>query len=155
MGRNKWLFLGLLVSLAVNLALVASLIYGRIEARRPPSLPPPHFRNDFQVPPEKRQQVHSLIHGFRIRSLELKEEILTKRVEIIEELGNPDSNPDTIKIKTAELNQLESQLNDAFINILQQISDLLDPGQRLNLLYRLGQNWFFINPIPEKGGSHD
>ena len=76
-------------------------------------------------------------------------------MEIIEELGNPACDPQKVNGWTDELNLLENQLNRDFIATLLKINDMLEPSQRLNLLYRLSRNWFFFNREPEKGGPHE
>ena len=78
-----------------------------------------------------------------------------KRVEIVEELGDPLCDPQQIARKTEELNQLENQLNRDFIAALLKINDILEPGQRLSMIYGLSRNWFFFNPRPESGGPHE
>jgi len=95
------------------------------------------------------------VRKFRIDSLLAKEEIRDKRVEIIEELGNPDCDPDTVQSLTGELNQLENRLNSDFVAALLKINEILEPGQRLSLLYRLSRNWFFLTPFHGKGGPNE
>jgi len=76
-------------------------------------------------------------------------------VEIIEELGNPACDPQKVNSQNEELNGLENQLNRDFIATLLKINEILEPDQRLNLLYSLSRNWFFLTPYREKGGPHE
>jgi Spy/CpxP family protein refolding chaperone len=60
-------------------------------------------------------------------------------------MGDTDFNLEDIEKKTGELNELENQLNLLFVETLIQINNLLEPEQRLTFLYKLSQNWFFID----------
>jgi hypothetical protein len=76
-------------------------------------------------------------------------------VEIDEEHVNQLCDAEKIAAKTEELNQLENQLNRDFIAALLKINDILEPDQRLNMIYGLSRNWFFFDHRPEKGGHHE
>jgi Spy/CpxP family protein refolding chaperone len=145
----------LALSLVLNLAFLSAVVYKRVRrvpfARRAAV----EIKNDFQLSAEQGKRVHDIIHNFKIASLLAKEEIRDKRVEIIEELGHPACDAKTVNSLTGELNQLENQLNQDFIATLLQINEILEPGQRLNLLYRLSRNWFFLTPYREKGEADE
>lgn len=152
MNRGRaaaWL---LTVSLALNLAFVAAFVYRR-HARRPPA--PPQFRSDLGLAADQDARVREIVRKFKLGSILHKEDILSKRVEIIEELGDPQCDREAVARMTEELNGLESQINRDFINALLAISDILAPEQRLNLIYHLSRNWFFFDRGPEKGGPHE
>lgn len=153
MNKGRLTTLLLIVSLALNLALLAGLVYNRLQRRAP--APPPGFRSDLDLAPGQDARVREIVRKFKINSILFKEDILEKRVEIIEELGNPLGAPETIAAKTEELNQLENQLNRDFIAALLKINDVLEPRQRLNMIYQLSRNWFFFKRGPEKGGPHE
>jgi Spy/CpxP family protein refolding chaperone len=153
MGKNKLTALLLALSLALNLAFLAAIAYRRLRHR--PLPPPMEFKSDFHLAPAQDTKVREIIRKFKINSLMFKEDILDKRVEIIEELGNPLCEKDLISKKTDELNQLENQLNRDFIAALLKINDVLEPEQRLDMLYALSRNWFFFNRGKEKGGPHE
>jgi len=145
----------LAVSLALNLAFLSALVYKRIRYSRLTRRPPVEMKNDFQLSPVQGKQVREIIHKFKISSLLAKEEIRDKRVEIIEELGHPACDAKTVNDLTGELNQLENRLNGDFIATLLKINEILEPGQRLNLLYRLSRNWFFLTPFRERGEANE
>ena len=155
MRNNKWQTFLLAVSLALNLAFLAAQVYRRSLSGRHLPRPPLEMRNDFTLSAEQEIKVREIIHKFKINSLLAKEDIRDKRVEIIEELGNPACDPQKVNRQNDELNGLENQLNRDFIATLLTINDMLEPGQRLNLLYRLSRNWFFLTPTNEKGGPHE
>jgi Spy/CpxP family protein refolding chaperone len=152
MWKNKIVPLLLTVSLALNLAFLAAFIYKKV---RHHPMPPPEFRSDFGLKTDQEAKAHDIIRKFKINSILFKEDILEKRVEIVEELGNPLCDAEKINKKTEELNQLENQLNRDFITALLKINAILEPEQRLNMLYSLSRNWFFFNRGPEKGGPHE
>jgi len=99
--------------------------------------------------------VREVVRKFKINSILFKEDILDKRVEIIEELAAPQCDREKIAAKTDELNGLENQLNRDFIAALLRIGDLLGPEQRLNMVYHLSRNWFFFDRGRDKGGPHE
>ena len=153
MGKSKILGLVFTVSLALNLAFLAAFAYQKIRRHRP--APPVEFKSDFGLKAGQDAKVRGIVRKFKINSILFKEDILDKRVEIVEELGNPLCDPEKIAKKTEELNQLENQLNRDFIATLLKINEILEPDQRLNLLYSLSRNWFFLTPYREKGGPHE
>ena len=65
-------------------------------------------------------------------------------MDIIDELGDPAFNLENIKTKIDELNELENRLNLEFVGTMVQITNILDSKQRLDFLYKLSENWFFI-----------
>ncbi len=153
MNKNKIFTLLLTVSLALNLAFLAAFVYRKVGRHRPPQ--PADFRSDFGLKADQETRVREIVRKFKINSILFKEDILDKRVEIVEELGNPLCDAEKIASKTEELNKLENQLNRDFIAALLKINDILEPSQRLNMIYSLSRNWFFFNPRPEKGGPHE
>jgi hypothetical protein len=150
MIKSKILTLLFTVSLALNLALLAAFVYKKVRPHRPPD-----FKSDFGLKADQEKQVREIIRKFKINSILFKEDILDKRVEIVEELGSPLCDAEKINKKTEELNLLENQLNRDFIAALLKINDILESGQRLNMIYGLSRNWFFFNHRPEKGGPHE
>jgi Spy/CpxP family protein refolding chaperone len=155
MKNNKILTFVMALSLALNLAFLAALVYKRALHKKSGTRPPLEMKIDFHLSAGQENQVRAIIHKFKINSLLSKEEIRDKRVEIIEELGNPACDPKTVNSRIDELNGLENQLNSDFITALLKINEILEPSQRLNLLYRLSRNWFFLTPYREKGGPHE
>jgi Spy/CpxP family protein refolding chaperone len=153
MGRSKIIGLLLTASLALNLAFLAAFAYREIRHHRP--APPIEFRGDFGLKTDQQAKVRDIVRKFKINSILFKEDILDKRVAIVEELGTPLCDPEKIARMTEELNQLENQLNRDFIAALLKINDLLEPEQRLNMIYGLSRNWFFFDHRPEKGGPHE
>jgi Spy/CpxP family protein refolding chaperone len=153
MGGNKITALLLTLSLALNLSFLAAIAYRKLH-RRPPA-PPTEFISDFNLAPAQETKVREIVRKFKINSILHKEDILDKRVEIVEELGNPLYDKDQISKKTEELNKLENLLNRDFIAALLKISDVLEPEQRLDMIYHLSRNWFFFERGSEKGGPHE
>ena len=153
MNKHKVLTMLITVSLAMNLAFLAAFVYKKVWRHRPS--PPPRFKSDFGLKADQETRVREIVRKFKINSILFKEDILDKRVEIVEELGNSVCDAEKIAVKTEELNQLENQLNRDFIAALLKINDILDPAQRLNMIYCLSRNWFFFDHRPEKGGQHE
>src|SRR5512136_1257971 len=116
MSKSKILALLLALSLALNLAFLAAIAYRRLHHRRLP--PPVEFKSDLRLTNAQDTKVREIIRNFKINSIMFKEDILDKRVQIIEELGNPLCDKALIAKRTDELNQLENQLNRDFIAAL-------------------------------------
>jgi len=154
--KNKWLFILLVLSLAGNTVFLSSLATRKL-FHRTAATPPPSFSIGIplSISPEQQRQVNDIVKKFKIESLGAKEDILEKRIEIIEELGKPDHDADVVRTKAVELNQLENQLNTNFIDVLLKVSNILDSGQRLHLLYQLSRDWYFLNSQTDKGGAHE
>jgi Spy/CpxP family protein refolding chaperone len=153
MNRSRSVTLLLTVSLALNLAFLAAFFYQR--TRRPPLPAPPEFKSDFGLSAEQDARVRGIVRKFKINSILFREDILDKRVEIIEELGREQGDREKIAARIEELNSLENQLNRDFIAALLQIGDILEPEQRLDMIYRLSRNWFFFDRDGKKGGPHE
>ncbi|MFH2108336.1 MAG: periplasmic heavy metal sensor [Chrysiogenia bacterium] len=153
MNKSKVLTLLFTVSLALNLAFLAAYTFKNIARHRP--VPPSELKSDFGLKAEQETKIREIVRKFKINSILFKEDILDKRVEIVEELGNPLYDAEKIARKTEELNQLENQLNRDFIAALLKINDILESDQRLSMLYNLSRNWFFFHHRPEKGGPHE
>lgn len=169
---SKWLKLLLVVSLALNVAFLGPLIYNRLYNRLPAPeetakhTGEPNVKNGTNPPSveegplsagpgrrlgkQQKQKIDSVIHKFKLEQMRYRQDILTKRIEIIDELGDPEYDPQTITTRTNELNQLENELNLLFVNTLLEIDGILDGRQRLDFLYRLSRNWFFLG---KKGRS--
>jgi Spy/CpxP family protein refolding chaperone len=155
MKNSKILTFLLAISLALNLAFLAALVYKKVLYKKGETRPLLEMKNDINLSTGQEKQVSEIIHKFKINSLLAKEDIRDKRVEIIEEMGNPACDSQKVNKLTIELNQLENQLNHDFIAALLKINEILEPSQRLSLLYSLSRNWFFLTPDREKGGPHE
>lgn len=89
MTRNRLLVLFLIASAALNLALIASRLYSKIVPARPPVPPSVEFQPGFRIDPAQKERVDTILRKFKIDSIAFKEDIVAKRIEILEELGNP------------------------------------------------------------------
>ncbi|MCU0288880.1 MAG: periplasmic heavy metal sensor [Acidobacteria bacterium] len=147
--KCKWLKLFLVASLALNLAFITPYFYHRYKT--PPSHPKQvkekkaELKNGLNLQPDQKKKLDEIIKSFRLNMSKYKRDILEKRIAIIDELGDPEFDPDIITARTNELNKLENELNLLFVDNLVKINALLEPGQRLNFLYKLSKNWFFID----------
>jgi Spy/CpxP family protein refolding chaperone len=142
--QNKWVKIILVASLAFNLAFLSTAVYKNFIAPRknPGKL---ICKDELKLKEEQKEKIKRIIKEFKISLLDYKQDILDKRIAIIEAMGETEFNLEDIEKKTKELNERENQLNLLFVDTLIRINALLEPGQRLNFLYKLSQNWFFIN----------
>ena len=142
--KNKWLKIILAASLALNLAFVSTYFYKQPAAKTTHAKRTLKFDDRLNLKKEQKEKLGGIIKKFRITKLQFKQEILEKRMDIIDELGAHDYDLENIKTKTDELNKLENRLNLDFVGTLVRITNILDSKQRLDFLYRLSENWFFI-----------
>ena len=142
--QNKWVKLILVASLAFNLAFVSTDVYRKFTAPRK-NTGKLICKEDFKLKEEQKEQIRRIIKKFRINLSDYKQDILDKRISIIEAMSDSEFNLEDIEKKTEELNERENRLNLLFVDTLIRINDLLEPEQRLNFLYKLSRNWFFIN----------
>ena len=162
-AKGKWLKLVLTASLALNLAFAAPYIYNKFLVRYedPESVKDIKLKKTaLNLREKQKEQLDTIIKKFKLSLMRYKQEILEKRIDIIDELGDPEFDPETVTAHTDELSKLENELNLLFVETLIQINALLDPGQRLDFLYKLSKNWFFIDKKntpekPKKGESHE
>ncbi len=148
--KNNWLKIILTASLALNLAFACVLGYqyfnsgdtGTPRQSSPGEKAKRACHLDLKA--EQKTEIDKIIKTFRIQMMELKQKILGKRIDIIDELGDPDFDPKRIIARVGELNQIENQLNLDFVHALVQVSHILNSKQRLDFLYKLSQNWFFL-----------
>lgn len=142
--QNKWVKIILVASLAFNLAFVSTAIYRKFTTPRA-NAGKLIFKEDLKLKEEQKEKIKRIIKKFRISLLDYKQDILDKRISIIEAMSDTEFNLEDIEKKVKELNERENQLNLLFVDTLIRINALLEPEQRLNFLYKLSQNWFFIN----------
>ncbi|MCP4217701.1 MAG: periplasmic heavy metal sensor, partial [bacterium] len=146
--KIKWVKLILAASLALNVAFIAPFVYRNCfpddTGKTEPSEKVSEQNIRLSLNKAQKKQVHTVIKTFRMDMMEYKRDILAKRIDIIDELGNPEFDEETLTTRTNELNELENKLNHLFVTTMVEIAAILESEQRLNFLYRLSRNWFFI-----------
>jgi Spy/CpxP family protein refolding chaperone len=140
--KIRWVILLLVASLAFNLAFVISWLTQKSPPREIHAPDNGLYVADLNLNPEQRESLKSIIKKSRIDLSQFKQDILAKRIEVVEEMSNPDYDPEILRKKTDELNQLENEMNHLFIDTLIQANNLLHPDQRLSFMVGLGKNWF-------------
>lgn len=142
--KNKGLKILLVASIALNLAFFSGLGIKKFLNRDKKQETVLNFRIDLDIHQNQKKHLDTIIKQFRLRFIKSKQDILEKRIEIIEELSDPEVDFGVLKTKTQELNKYENQMNNTFIETLININNLLDEKQRLSFLLKLSQNWFFM-----------
>lgn len=150
---KKWIKILLIASLAFNLAFIVSTVAKKFQLDDTGPSKSPVQSPEFTLHKGQKREVHSIMKQFRIKLVQFKQDILEKRMDIIEELSDPECDFDRAKTRTQELNEYENQINNLFVDTLIRINDLLDSRQRLSLLLKLSRNWFFIHE-PEPMSNH-
>jgi hypothetical protein len=143
--KGKGIKILLVASIALNLAFLSTTIFKRYFSAEKKKKKEIVIKTDLNIKEDQKEKIQTIVKKFRVQLVKLKQDILDKRIEIIEELSDPEFNFEILKTKTEELNEFENLLNDNFINTLIKINNLLDSKQRLGFLLRLSKNWFFIS----------
>jgi uncharacterized membrane protein len=135
----------LAASLAFNIAFVASAVHRTLKWRKHMSERHQMPAADLALEKEQKEELEAIIRNFRIELLQFKQDIIAKRMEIVEGLGDPDLDIEGLTTRTNELNELENQLNLAFVNTIMEVNTVLDPKQRIDFLLKLSRRWFFMD----------
>ena len=166
--KTKWMKLILVASLALNLAFVSTVLYREYreitdrdrnkktgyeqQQKHDAEIT---FKTHFNLKEEQKEKIKKIIREFKINLMRYKKDILDNRIAIIEALGETEFDTENIETQTRQLNKLENELNLLFIDALIRIAALLEPGQRLDFLYEIGRNWFFIEKRHETRPGKD
>ncbi|MCK5003905.1 MAG: hypothetical protein KAS21_02405 [Candidatus Aminicenantes bacterium] len=141
--KKEFIKIVLVASLALNLAFISAGIYrlAKIGKNVETQGSTPGGRYELSI--DQQKKLDEVVKNFRIRLVENKSEVLEKRIDIVELLGDPDFKTETLEEKLLELNDIEGELNYEFVSTLLEISIVLDRGQWLTFLYNLSKGWFF------------
>ena len=158
--KNKWMKIILVASLAFNLAFLSTALYKKFSSpgKRPVEKAKDTLETEFKLQKEQKEEIKEIMNKFRISMMGYKQDILVKRMAIIEAMNDPEFNTQDIEKKTGQLNELENRLNLAFVDALVRINNILNAKQRSDFLLRLSKNWFFIkdhSSSSDKGGHRD
>ncbi len=148
--KNKELKILLVASIALNLAFFSGLGIKKFLNRDKKQETVLNFRIDLDIHQNQKNHLNTIIKQFRLHLIKSKQDILEKRIEIIEELSDPEVDFGVLKTKTQELNKYENQMNNTFVETLININNLLDEKQRLSFLLKLSQNWFFMEETADR-----
>lgn len=133
----------LAASLALNLAFVSAGIYRIAKSDKKVETPGSAPATRYELSEDQQKKLDEVVKNFRVRLSDNKSEVLEKRIDIVELLGDPDFKTETLEEKLLELNNIEGELNYEFVSTLMEISLVLDHGQWLTFLYNLSKGWFF------------
>ena len=142
--KNKWIKIILIASITFNIAFISNVIYKRVCLKDEKIVEDLKFKTKIEINNDQKKKLNFIMKNFRINLVQSKNDILEKRIDIIEQLSDPEYDLYILKSKTNELNEVENQLNLTFVETLIEISDVLNSKQRLNFLLNLSENWFFI-----------
>ena len=143
--KNKGFKILLVASIAMNLAFLSVLMINAFNNRALKRHSGNKDRTKLNIHQNQKEILDNIINRFRLQLIKSKQNILEKRIEIIEELSDPEVDFGLLETKTGELNEYENAMNNTFVETLIDINNLLDEKQRLSFLLKLSQNWFFIN----------
>ena len=146
--KIKFLILSLIASLAINAVFFIKMssrtdvVQNKTEKRE--AINRPIIKGIPDLSETQRSKMRKIIKEFKITLSEYKNQILAKRIDIIDELSNPDFNIEDLKKTTEELNKNENELNLYFVESLGKISSIMNPEQRMKLLIKFSRHWFFF-----------
>lgn len=143
--KCKWLKLFLVVSLAVNLAIAVPYLYRKWVSKPGKPSKTLELSTGLDLRDEQKERIDAVVKVFKLSLMQYKQDILEKRIDIIDGLGDPEFEPADITARAKELNKLYNELNLLFVDTLMRINSHLDSEQRLKFLIRLSEDWFFLN----------
>ena len=152
--KGKWIKIIFVASLALNIAFISTSIYTNFFPKKIKPEVEVEFANGIKLNDSQKEKMNATMKNFKLELLRFKQDILEKRIDIIEELGDSEFSLENLENRASELNVLENQLNLIFVDTLVQINGILDSKQRIDFLYRLSKNWFFIEN-DSKGEKND
>ena len=132
-----------IASLAFNLAFISAGIYRTINSGKIEKSKESAFAGRYGLSEKQNISLEKIVKNFRIKLTENKSDVLEKRIDIIELLGDPEFMAETLEEELLRLNDIEAELNNAFVSTLLEISTVLDQGQWIKFLYNLSKGWFF------------
>lgn len=132
-----------IASLAFNLAFIGAGIYRTINSEKNEKSKESAFAGQYELSEKQNINLEEIIKNFRIKLTENKSDVLEKRIDIIELLGDPEFKAETLEEELLRLNDIEAELNNEFVSTLLEISAVLDQGQWIKFLYNLSKGWFF------------
>lgn len=132
-----------IASLAFNLAFISAGIYRTINSEKIEKSKESAFAARYELSEKQNISLEKIVKNFRIKLTENKSDVLEKRIDIIELLGDPEFKAETLEEELLRLNDIEAELNNAFVSTLLEISTVLDQGQWIKFLYNLSKGWFF------------
>lgn len=141
--KKEFIKIVLVASLALNLAFISAGIYRLTKSGKNVETQESDPGGRYELSIDQQKKLDEVVKNFRVRLLENKSEVLEKRIDIVELLGDPDFKTETLEEKLLELNDIEGELNYEFVSTLLEISVVLDRGQWLTFLYNLSKGWFF------------
>ncbi len=133
----------LIASLSFNLAFVSLGIYKRFIEEKKGNVIETKKGSLSELSSDNRREVEKIIDKFNKKMVNYRSEILDKRIDIIQEMGNPEFTSESVKSKIQELNKIENEMNDVFIDTLVDISSAISQKNWLKFLYNLSRSWFF------------
>ena len=155
--KSRWIKIALVASLALNLVFLGTYLFRKFDNPRHKHKFPTdksgiikRLKSDLKVSADQAQSIFEIMRNFRVSIMESKEKILGKRMEIVEALSDPDYTEEDIEEKITQLNEAESEFNRLFVKSIMEVSNLLEPGQRYELLLKVSRPWFFMKGPRER-----
>jgi len=133
----------LIASLAFNLAFIGMGIFRVIKTDKTDKQQGSSFAGQYELSEDQSAKLDEIVRNFRVKLSENKSDVLEKRIDIIELLGDPEFKTETLEEKLKELNEIENELNEEFISTVMEVGAVLDQGQWVKFLYNISRGWFF------------
>lgn len=146
--KINFLILFLIASLALNIVFFIKINDSKKtepnQIKKANTFKKPKIKGISGLSKTQKSELRKIIKEFKIALSEYKDQILSKRIDIIDELSNPDFSIEDLKKATIELNKSENQLNLYFVESLGKISTVMNDKQRIKLLIKFSRFWFFL-----------
>ncbi len=141
--KKEFIKIALVASLALNLAFISAGFYRLAKSGNNVETQESGTGARYKLNEDQQKKIDEVVKNFRLRLVENKSDVLEKRIDIIELLGNPEFKTETLEEELLKLNDIEGELNYEFVSTLLEIGVVLDRVQWLEFLYDLSKGWFF------------
>ena len=91
--KCKWLKLFLVISLAVNLTIAAPYLYRKLISKEGKPSRLMEISSGLDLKDEQKEKIDAIVKEFKLNLMQFKQDILEKRIDIIDELGDPEFDP--------------------------------------------------------------
>ena len=140
---NKWIIFLLVFSLAINIAVVGTLVYFWNHAPHrfyPPMMrpdKPPRFMKNLPIPDDKRAEWEKLQQQYALQRMEIGKMIMSYRRQLIDLLIEDAGNTDNIQALIVQIANKQAEMEKITINHLLEMRPMLPPKAWEGLVRRL------------------
>jgi Spy/CpxP family protein refolding chaperone len=144
--KRKLVFLGVILLIAINVSVLATVGYrwkcGQRGKICEGHMPGEYLGQQLSLSDSQKQKMETLRKAFEERTIEIRENLLAKRNELVKLLSEPQ--PDSTKIESLvkEIGTAQTELEKEVVNHLLHKKEMLTPEQQRKFLDLLKERLF-------------